>query len=335
MEDNQQKFRKIMSVFRKTARIKECFYHKKEECKGKIKEAHSLQRNGKLSIIEKEINNNMCVYSFLDLEQDINGKFCGFKPIGKGEASTFFGFCDYHDSFLFSPIENNSFDDSLQHCFLHSYRAFAHSYHRKKESLQAFMGNSIYTNTLNTDDLESSISGAKLAIRDGEIIKSIFDNLIEQKKYAELEYFTYVIDGLFPIACSSAFNLEYSYQGKLLNLSASKDYFYKFITITVLPDINKQTIIILSCLPDDIDAIEFFDTLNKLPDKKLQIAISSLMIGYVENTFMSPSIWEVMTNYQKKQLLHELELTVPPNRFNIKQFFKSKINFFDDIYKVK
>jgi hypothetical protein len=48
--------RNMMSSYKKDSRIKECFHHNKSECKGKIKQAHSLQRNGRLSIIESEVN---------------------------------------------------------------------------------------------------------------------------------------------------------------------------------------------------------------------------------------------------------------------------------------
>jgi len=121
-----------MSTYKKESRIKECFHPNKEECEGKIKQAYSIQRNGRLSIIESEVNGNNCVYTFTSCKSSAENMMEDLVPIGKKEASTFFGFCDFHDSTLFSPIENNKFDKSSKHLLLHSYRSYAHSYHRKQ-----------------------------------------------------------------------------------------------------------------------------------------------------------------------------------------------------------
>ncbi len=48
--DQQKEYRKLMASFKKTVTTKECFHHKTDECKGDIKQSHSIQRNGRLSI---------------------------------------------------------------------------------------------------------------------------------------------------------------------------------------------------------------------------------------------------------------------------------------------
>jgi len=133
-----QNYYQMFKYVKKKSEIKECFYHNKNECKGPIKQSHSIQRNKRLSIIEGMVNKNNCIYSFSNPVPNKRSYFSNLSPIGKNEASTFYGFCDYHDSILFAPIENNEFDASPQHCFLHSYRAFAHSYHKEKEAMKSF-----------------------------------------------------------------------------------------------------------------------------------------------------------------------------------------------------
>lgn len=44
--EHQIEFNKVFGEHKKIRTIKECFYHKKEECKGNIKQSHSIQRNG-------------------------------------------------------------------------------------------------------------------------------------------------------------------------------------------------------------------------------------------------------------------------------------------------
>ena len=132
-------FRKTINTFSKLGKIQECFYHDKQLCQGEIKQSHSIQRNGRLSLIEGDVNGNKMIYTFTETEIDENTLIKSLKPVGKGSASTFFGFCDYHDTHLFSPIESKPFNDSSEHLFLHSYRSFAHSYHRMKEILKSYM----------------------------------------------------------------------------------------------------------------------------------------------------------------------------------------------------
>jgi len=128
---DSSEYHKIYSEIKKQSEIKECFYHNKNECLGKIKNAHSISRSGRLDLIKGLVNKNEKVYSLSEISISENNISKSVKAIGWGQAaSTFFGFCDDHDTKIFLPIENdNEFNNSIEHCFLHSYRSFAYSYH--------------------------------------------------------------------------------------------------------------------------------------------------------------------------------------------------------------
>ena len=79
-----------MSSFKKSAQLKECFYHKKSECKGDIKQSHSIQRNGRLSIIEGDVSGNKSIYTLTSFIPSQEHMLEDLKPVGKKEASTFF-----------------------------------------------------------------------------------------------------------------------------------------------------------------------------------------------------------------------------------------------------
>ena len=105
-----------------------CLYPEKEHCKGKIKRAHTIQNNKIL--INVSDNGNLIA---------LNGKSAiGFqesKKQGRGIASTFWGFCDYHDTVVFEPIENYDYDKSLKQTFLYTYRTFSWHYYLKETQL--------------------------------------------------------------------------------------------------------------------------------------------------------------------------------------------------------
>lgn len=331
LKNKKIEFNKNFSEYKRTGRIAECFYHNKSECKGIIKQSHSIQRNGRLSIIEGEVNSNKVIYTFTEIEFDYKGNIKSLIPIGKGTASTFFGFCDFHDSALFAPIENFPFDNSDKHCFLHSYRAFAHSYHKKKEQLKAFESDSNYTKSINPNQLTQLILSVREAIDELEINKRKLDSQIDCELYNYLEYFTYIIPEKYPIACSSIINPYYSYYGTAMDIQKNGYLQFSHIMITILPD-DDQTIIIFASFPEDKKGILFLNELHELKDYQLDKAISSILISCAENTFFAPALWDKLGEEGQIQLCNELNEYM----FSVPSTFKhSRTNFFENKFSAK
>lgn len=327
--------KKIYSEFRKRARIRECFCFDKNVCKPGIISAHSIQKSGRLSILEEKLNVNNVIFSTLNRIVDNQGILIGFEPLGKNIASTFFGFCSYHDNELFKEIENNEFDkESDLHCFLHSYRSFAHEYHVKQEVLKGFLDNNKFTSLMPKEYINESIKGSELAIRDMDIVKKRLNNLLNDKNFSELEYFVYEIDGFYPIATSTAFSPEYSIYNKVLNKSLDANSIYETVILTLLPGLKKTTFI-FACLPENEKSLTFIDDLNNLPNQKLNRVLSSIIISYAENTFFSPSVWHKMNYIEKANFMEDIRLTNPVLRQLKNCFYNCHTNLFDDKFRKK
>lgn len=328
MDLREREFFELMSAHKRAMKIKSCFHHQQDKCEGKIKQAHSIQRNGRLSIIEGDVNGNQCVYTFTSHKVSEQSALEDLVPIGKKEASTFFGFCDYHDTHLFSPIENFEFDGSDKHCFLHSYRSFAHSYHRKNEEVQGYSDtNSEFVKKMPKFQIESMLEGAKIGLNEMAPFKNRLDKMIETESYDELEYLTYEKDGLFPFAVSSLMSPNVSYKNHPMNNHTDPDIPFSQPMITFLPDKNK-TIAIIAAFPEDEKSIRLLDELDELYDYHLEKAITSLIIANCENTFFSPLFWNSLSKREQRILLDEfLDNTMNPQY--IDKFFISKFNFFN------
>lgn len=108
----------------KETNFEECLFNN-ENCKGRIKVAHSVQNNRILNRISEAGH----LYT---IEGRVNrGSFKpDFKKISKNKASTFTGFCDYHDNVIFKPIETGLYEDNKEQNFLFSYRSFCIAYHK-------------------------------------------------------------------------------------------------------------------------------------------------------------------------------------------------------------
>jgi len=325
---------KARSKFKSDSRIKECFHYNHDECNDKIIQAHSLQKNGVLNILESEENGNNVVYSFLHLKPH-GIRWYGFDPIGKKSASTFHGFCGYHDTNLFKEIENNGFDiENDEHCFLLSYRSFAKEYHAKIETNKGFGTNEFFNTKENKEKQKQYIDGSGLAIRDMTIVKNKLNEALRNRTFDKLEYFTYSIEMTIPVAASSAISPSFSLDGTVLNKSNSLEDVYQNIIVTVLPTKTK-THVLLSYFPEDSRSVKYIDDIEKLNDYDLEKVISSILIGEIENTFISPTIWKKMNTNQKQQLMDELTLTMPHLQPIQTTMFISELNLFKPKYAIK
>jgi hypothetical protein len=321
--------KKNLNQFKKDSRIKECFHFDKSSCSNQIISAHSIQRGGVLDLIEDNVEGNLAVYSFLNRKLDENGSPIGFEPLGKKAASTFFGFCGYHDNEIFKAIENDNIDlENDEHCFLLSYRAFAKEFHSKQESLKGYMTNDMFQNT-NFIGTEGLINGSEMGLRDCKIVKERMNQILENKNYDELEYLTYELDYIIPIAAAASINPDYTYKNEILNNSPDPNVIYEFVNFVIQPIKCGKTIIVLSCLPEHKSSVKFLDQLNDLKPLPFEKAIGSLAIANVENTFFSPRLWCQFSQIEKNQLMKELLITNPMFRDMFKGFFHSKLYLFD------
>ena len=98
----QIKFNQEVSRLYRDCRFKKCVFPDKTNCSEQVIKAHSIQRN---KILNRIAENGMLVSA--DVQNTLFTK--EFEKIGISSASTFFGFCSFHDTNLFSEIENKEY----------------------------------------------------------------------------------------------------------------------------------------------------------------------------------------------------------------------------------
>lgn len=293
-------FRKGITQMKKESTIKECFHPSKSECVHPIKQAHSLQRNGRLSLIEEEVKGQNCLYTVTSFSSSVKRHLEDFTPVGKKVASTFYGFCGKHDTDVFEPIENHLFDGSDKHLFLHSYRSFAHSYHNKKQELQLYTSDGWdVLKKMPGDYRDQLIAGVELALKDLDPEKQYLDDLLLHEKYDGLIYSLFPTEDFYPFGCSSLITPHFTVKNEVLeeNIHATDKPWISLI-LTVVPDL-KNSLTILAANPNSAPAMKFIDHIEELNDEKYLHAISSLMTTLAENTFWSPKLWDAMSQQVK------------------------------------
>ena len=103
----------------------------KEHCSKKIIKAHTVSKSGCLAEISDETNHVLGLKPSLS-SLNKNSGIVHLEKIGINRASTFGGFCSFHDKELFSPIEDNEFVYTEEQCFLLAYRAVAKEQYAKQ-----------------------------------------------------------------------------------------------------------------------------------------------------------------------------------------------------------
>ncbi|MEZ4984531.1 MAG: hypothetical protein R2795_05775 [Saprospiraceae bacterium] len=324
-----QDFRNALRSFERDGRTKDCFHFNHDECNGKIIKAHSLQRNGVLSIIEEEVDGNMVVYCFQRMKKNPFGQYEGFEKIGKGNASTFFGFCGKHDTDIFVPIENNEIDMSNnQHKFLLCYRAVAKEYHRKVEQVKSYKNNSLLNRPELKNQQESGIQGSQTAVDELEEHKTSLNEMLKNNDFDKLRYFSHTYDYTIPIACSSITTPKFHLDNSIFNFSDDPDVKYESIYLTVIPTMTK-THILYACLPSDEKSMKFLDDLETLEEEQIGEITSSILVNDIENTFISPRIYDSLTEEEQTHLIQSIELS-DEVRFMFYEFRHIGINFFQE-----
>ncbi len=113
-----------------------CLHPLKEECKGKIKNAHTIQNS---RILDQLVVDGHVYAIKIQIDDPLEGPTSKLKKTSRNKVTTFTGFCDYHDSNVFSSIETIEYTKTDEQNFLFAYRVFSQEYWKilmKKKSIQ-------------------------------------------------------------------------------------------------------------------------------------------------------------------------------------------------------
>ena len=282
----QIEFNKLLSNLYKKCRFKGCVFPDKSNCSKKPIKAHSIQKNK----ILKHISINGMVISG-DIQKTLFTQ--EFEEVGINSASVFFGFCNYHDTSIFSEIENQDYIENQEQNFLYAYRACALEYVKKIEASCLYKGIlKRYKNTQKEIYLKNMVSGANLGLVDlTEILDDFSNELIKQRdirNYNIIYTQRFALQYEALIAVNSFFYIQYDFEGNLINDLSNPSKIPAPIFLNVFPQ-NGKTIILFSCLSKDQDIYRnILSNLENISNSRIEYFFSNLIINHCENLFMSP-----------------------------------------------
>ena len=315
---------KEFSKIYRDCRFKKCVFPDQSKCSNRVIRAHSIQKNKILSQIAENGNVISSDMRNMLFHQDL-------KEIGIGLASTFFGFCNHHDTTLFSEIENKDFKGRIEQNFLHSYRACAIEFVNKNEA-SCFFKRLIRENK-NSPFLQyfkNELLGFQYGVKDLTVVMGQFsDELLKPKSQRQYDIISTTIKELpyeSLVAVNSCFVIEYDFDGNLINDLENTSKIPAHIFFNVFPQKNK-TFILFSCLTENLNIYQgIISKIEEFHLLELEIFFSNLIISHCENFFISPPKWRNLSNRLKTMFIQKYMGTltmISPNNLS-----RGSINLF-------
>ena len=139
-----------------------CLYYSKTENCGTIIDAHSIQKNGALSVIARDGYVYSMSRKFTDIKKNKGRPVLVRTHVNS--MSTFRGLCQYHDNLLFRPIDTVALQPSLEQVFLYAYRSLLRERFVKECAIE------VCNNQLKSFHGTAATRGLLEGTRDGNIL---------------------------------------------------------------------------------------------------------------------------------------------------------------------
>lgn len=274
---------------RNEARIKQCLHPNQEECKGKIVKAHAIQNNRILNKLAKE-------GLLVTLDGTSHYLFQSSDIKGRKIATTFTGFCEYHDKTLFQEIEDKDFMATTKQVFLLTYRTMAWHYHKKQEQVNAVciqtqkMFSKGYDIT-KSEDFADYFHQLNLGLNDNDTEKTYFDKAVVEENYNFISSYIWEIPYEVNFAVSMMTELEYDINGNKIN-DLINDKNIKNIYLNIFPLENKSYCIWSWLNIYDEFYLPFAKQFDDLSINDRENYLNNYLPRWTDSIVVSPRLWE-------------------------------------------
>jgi hypothetical protein len=197
--------------------------------------AHSIQKQGQLAKIAEEGH----VYR---LNADIgqlkkSGGIPAFKKVGIGIASTFDGFCKFHDNELFEPIDNRPLERDSEQIALYAYRCLTREYFVKENAVLVATeaGKIPGLDEWQRGFIKASGFGHALGFARLERHKATYDNALRTKQFEQFEYIIFDSPDECFMQASGLLYPDFDFQGTRLQNIRNLDDTLDLITFFTAP----------------------------------------------------------------------------------------------------
>lgn len=248
---------------------------------GDIIGSHSLQEHG---VLDKISVDGHVYYAVTNYDKE-KTNYLKLGKVGINNVTKFFCLCLTHDTLMFSPIENSSFQEtSEEQKFLFCYRSFLFDYFRNSCS---YYYHKNLISSYNIFTVLENVLQYKVLERDYNNFSKYFEkmkNLYLDKKYDKLKYKVFTFDTQYNFCCTGFSYIPLSIRGEKI-----EDYFPPCF-ITAFPQDNKFYIIVGYFEEDKTYYDKFWSDFMIFSSQKIQKIFNVIIPLCTENIAISPNI---------------------------------------------
>jgi hypothetical protein len=198
---------------KRLANVGKCLHFNADADCGKPIRSHSIQKAGQLRNIAE--GGHVYRVGVVPPETVHKPPQIDMLKVGLNKVSTFPGFCDFHDSELFAPIDNFLLNPTDQQVFLYAYRCLCRELFVKRNAV------SLMTAMCDRDDLsdhqrnifQPSKLGHENALRSLEEHKRAFDRTLKRKSI-DVHYVCFAITNPWNFQISGVIYPDYDFLGR-------------------------------------------------------------------------------------------------------------------------
>ncbi|EKT0590967.1 SEC-C domain-containing protein [Morganella morganii] len=303
----------------------------KDSCTSRIIKAHTVSKSGSLMDIAKD-SHVLGLKVSLEKIQRNRGRLT-LEKVGINNASTFTGFCSFHDKEIFSPIENEEFIASKKNCFLLAYRALSREIYAKKSSSkvpsvlsQLDAGKGLSTQMQIQLFKKHYEEGNKLALKDLDFMFNIFKSALLNEDYNEIEHYIIEFDAPPFIQGASTFAPPYDFFDNHIQKIDLSTSLLKQIVINCFSDHGKGYFLLSWVTKHRENLIQFIESLDKIPDTDKWKYIAKFLFITSENIYCSIDWWDGL-NEENKNNVKDYIMSGLSN--NVKYIYKNDDNNLD------
>lgn len=285
-------------------------------CSGRIIRAHTVPRAGSLNRIARDGH----VYAFIPTIENLSRNNGILEPVlvGVRNASTFTGFCSFHDDAIFAPAEKVPFTATPEQCFLLGYRAMARERYTKQSSARMSPLRRLADRGKRIDrQVEIQILNG---LFEYGLAAGLNDTLAQMDEYAARltsgdysDVRAYVIETVEPppVMCSAGWLPSSDFEGtELQDIAQSKRL--AAMSVSSMWGGEKGVVVFQWLAQDDHVCCALIDSVARLNDDQIGPALVRLMFEHFENVHIAPAWWEALALPVRTSLIDRMARSANP-----------------------
>lgn len=301
-------------------------------CSGSIINAHTISKSGSLKSISESGHVMGTNPSLAQLIKN-NGKLT-LNKVGINKASTFTGFCSYHDKELFSPLEDSPITLSDEQLFLLAYRSISRELYAKQENTrtakllrESDRGQKIADQVSIQNRANDYGFGVDLALQELRSIKAKMDGMLISKKFSNMNHCVIELSSLPKVLVSASTQPEFDFNGNRLQDFGDPHRMMSHIIFNCI-SYDGRGCFVFSWLDDSDDICgRFIDSLINAADQDISNALVRFCYSFAENTWASPTWWESLSLNVKNNIAERLQHGTPLSPHESKCLINDGVDF--------